>query len=191
MVPPGTWIASEVIGGLTIGLGAQLGFDFNWVREAELGGLTGDIGLRLQVGINAAIGFSASGRCAVVVSRESTAPTLRVRFFRLKSRGSNASFNASVTAQLRDTVLPGKVDDFIAAVFDTHGQQILRDLQVLEKWTDPKKSLSELLAEAGVEGAEKLVARMAGVSPERLQQEFDAVHARAVSFIQKWHALPH
>src|SRR5262249_8059606 len=61
-VPSGTWIIAEVVGGLGVKLGAQLGYDFNWIREAQFGGLSGDIGLRLQMGINAAVGFSVSGR---------------------------------------------------------------------------------------------------------------------------------
>jgi hypothetical protein len=190
-IEPGTWIVAEVIGGMSVSLGAQIGYDFNWVREAKLGGLTGDIGLRLQMGVNAAIGFSAAGRCAVVVSRESAAQALRLRFFRLKTRELDLSFNASLAVQAKDKLLPDKIDDFIAAVFDTHGQQILRDLQVLEKWTDPNVKLSELLAKAGVEGAEALIARLAGVTTEQLQQSFDAVHAKAVSFIKQWHDLPH
>lgn len=191
MIEPGTWIASEVLGSVKVTLGTQLGFDFNWVREAKLGGLTGDIGLRLQMGINAAVGFSASGRCAVVVSRESEARALRLRFFRLRTRGLDASFNATVAVQARDTLLPGKIDDFIAAVFDTHGQQILRDLQILEKWTDPDRKLSDLLAEAGIDGAERLIAHLAGVPPERLQKEFDAVQGKAFSFLKKWRGIPH
>ena len=137
MIEPGTWIASEVLGSVKVTLGSELGFDFNWVREAKLGGLTGDIGLRLQMGINAAVGFSASGRCAVVVSRESEAAArcgcassaAHPRPRRLAQR--------DVAVQARDSLLPGQIDDFIAAVFDTHGEQILRDLQILEKWTDP------------------------------------------------------
>ena len=190
-IEPGTWIASEVLGSVKVTLGSQLGFDFNWVREAELGGLKGDIGLRLQMGINAAVGFSASGRCAVVVSRESEARALRLRFFRLRTRGLDASLNASVSIQARDSLLPGQIDDFIAAVFDTHGEQILRDLQIVEKWTDPNRKLSDLLAEAGVDGAERLIAHLAGVPPERLQKEFDAVHDKALGFLDKWHGLPH
>ena len=172
-------------------LGSQLGFDFNWVREAALGGLKGDIGLRLQMGINAAVGFSASGRCAVVVSRESEARALRLRFFRLRTRGLDASLNASLSVQARDSLLPGQIDDFIAAVFDTHGEQILRDLQILEKWTDPNRKLSDLIAEAGIDGAERLIAHLAGVPPERLQKEFDAVRDKALGFLDKWHGLPH
>jgi hypothetical protein len=191
MIEPGTWIASEGLGSVKVTLGSELGFDFNWVREAELGGLKGDIGLRLQMGINAAVGFSASGRCAVVVSRESEARALRLRFFRLRSRGLDVSLNASVAIQARDSLLPGQIDDFIAAVFDTHGEQILRDLRILEKWTDPNRKLSDLLAEAGIDGAERLIAHLAGVPPERLQKEFDAVHDKALGFLDKWHGLPH
>jgi hypothetical protein len=190
-VEPGTWIIAEVIGGLSVKLGAQLGYDFNWVREAKIGGLSGDIGLRIQMGLNAAIGFSASGRCAVVINRDSDAKALRLRIFRLKTRELDLSFDASVGIQAIDKLLPGKIDDFITAVFGTHGQQILNDLQVLEKWTDPNTKLSDLLAQAGVGGAEKLIAHMAGIDPAQLQQKFDAIHTKVVSFIQKWQDLPH
>ncbi len=190
-VAPGTWLIAEVIGGFGVKLGAQLGYDFNWVREAKLGGLTGDIGLRLQMGINAAIGFSASGRCAIVVSRDSDEKNLRLRFFRLKTREFDLSLDASLGIEAVDKLLPGKIDDFISAVFDTHGQQILKDIQVIEKWTNPETKLSDLLANAGVDGAENLIADLAGVTSDKLQEEFDAVHDRAVSFIQKWHELPH
>lgn len=189
-VEPGTWIMAEVMGGISAKLGAQVGYDFNWVREARLGGLTGDIGLRLQLGVNAAIGFSASGRCAVVVSRESDAKTLRLRLFKLKTRELDLSLDAAASIQAVDKLLPDKIDDFIAAVFDTHGQQILGDLKILEKWTDPKTPISKLLADGAVGGAEKLIAHLAGITPDQLQQEFDKVHSTAVGFITKWHELP-
>jgi hypothetical protein len=190
-VAPGTWLIAEVVGGFGVKLGAQLGYDFNWVREDKSGGLTGDIGLRLQMGINAAIGFSASGRCAVVVSRDSDEKQLRLQFFRLKTRQFDLSLDASLGIEAIDTLLPGKIDDFISAVFDTHGQQILKDLKVVEKWTRPETKLSDLLAGAGVGGAENLIAHLSGVTPDKLQEKFDAVHDNAVSFIRKWHELPH
>jgi len=191
-VEPGTWLVAEVAGSVSVGLGATVGFDFNWVRQATLGGLTGDIGLRLQLGINGAVGFSSSGRSIVVVSRDTDARALRVRFFRQKTKELDLSFNAALNIQVKpDTLLPGKADDFVAAVFGTHGLQIARDLAVLDKWTDPHTPLATLLANAGVEGAEGLIAHLAGVSVEELQQKFDTVHSTVVSFIDKWHALPH
>jgi hypothetical protein len=190
-IEKGSWIIAEVMGGIAVQLGAQLGYDFNWVREAKLGGLSGDIGLRLQMGINAAVGFSASGRCAIVISRDSDEKSLRLRLFKLKSRELDLSLNASLDIKAVDSFLPDKIDDFISAVFDVHGQQILKDLQAIEKWTDPDKRLSDLLANAGIEGAEKLIACLAGVSPDELQQKFDEVHGKAVEFVEKWHELPH
>jgi hypothetical protein len=60
---PGTWIVAEVDGSLALSLGAQYGYEFNWVREAvQLGGLAGDIGLKVQVGVNASFGFETSGQ---------------------------------------------------------------------------------------------------------------------------------
>jgi hypothetical protein len=190
-VPPGTWIVAEVIGGVRVRLGARLGYDFNWVREAKLAGLSGDIGLRLQMGISAAVGFAATGRCAIVVGRESADRTLRLRLFRLKTRAIDVSLNSSVSVQAIDTLLPEKVDDFIAAVFDTHGQQVLHGLRVLERWTDPAIPLQTLLAEAGIDGAERLIAHLAGVTPAQLAERFDRVQATAIRFIERWRALPH
>lgn len=188
---PGTWLIAETAGALGLTLGAKLGYDFNWVREAAIGGLSGDIGLRLQMGIDAAATFSVSTRCAVVVSRESKARHLRLRLFRMKSRGFEATLNAALGLQGNQTLLPGKADDFIAAVFGVHGQQVLRDLAVLEKWTNPATPLSQLLAEAGIDGAEGLIASMAGVTTGELAQKFDAVHGTVVGLIGKWNALPH
>ena len=96
------------------------------------------------MGINAAVGYSASGRCAVLVSRDSSDRALRLRYFRLKTRALDLSLNARLSVQAIDTLLPDKIDDFIAAVFDTHGQQIVRGIEVLERWTDPEKKLTEL-----------------------------------------------
>lgn len=188
---PGTWLVAETSGSLGVTLGAKVGYDFNWVREAGLGGLSGDIALRLQMGIDAAARFSVSGRCAVVVSRGTDARHLRVRLFRMKSRGFEATLNAALGVQGNQTMLPGKADDFIAAVFGVHGQQVLRDLAVLERWTDPSTPLSQLLADAGIDGAERLIATTAGITPEELAGKFDAVHATVGGLIGKWKALPH
>src|ERR1051325_650701 len=110
-------------------------------------------------------GGRGRGRCAGVVSRESDAKTLRLRLFKLKTRELDLSLDAAASVQAIDKLLPNKIDDFIAAVFDTHGQQILGDLKILEKWTDPKTPIANLLANAGVGGAEKLIAHLAGITP--------------------------
>lgn len=69
---PGTWLVAEVNGSVAANIGVQYGLDFNWVRDVEQLGLSGDIGLRLQLGLEASLGFSARGKYAVVLGRESS-----------------------------------------------------------------------------------------------------------------------
>ena len=190
-VPPGTWIVAEATGSVSIRLATQLGYRFNWVRETRLGGLSGDIGLRLQAAINAAVGYSAGGRCAVVISRDSDQKVLRLRLFRLGNRKLDVALDGKLNIQAVDRVLPEKIDDFIAAVFDCHGLQVLRDLKRLGKWTDPQRPLPSLLAEVGLEGAEKLIAFMAGIPADELQSSLDLVYSKVVRFLAEWHDLPH
>ena len=51
---PGTWLIAEVDGSIGASLGIKYGYDFNWVHEAKLMGLSGDIGLKLKLGVEAA-----------------------------------------------------------------------------------------------------------------------------------------
>lgn len=190
-IEPGTWLVAEVTGSVKATVGARVGYDFNWIREAELGNLKGDVGLRIQLAAGAAVSFGASGRCCVVVSRESALPVLRLRVYRLASRNLNLAFDAGAVFQPVSPSLPPQADDFIKAVFGTHGAQVLKHIAVVEKWTDPAQSLDQLLASAGVEEAKQLVAHMAGVKVEDLQKSFDRVHATAVRFIGQWNQLPH
>src|SRR5262245_48163656 len=63
---PGTWIIAEVNGSLQANIGVSLGQDFSWIRKTGLGTLSGDIGLRIQLGLDAALNLFASGKYAVV-----------------------------------------------------------------------------------------------------------------------------
>src|SRR5262249_18513601 len=57
-LPAFTTIIAEVDG--SFGLSAELtfGYEFNWLRAVSGLGLKGDIGLRLQAGLRASLGFS-------------------------------------------------------------------------------------------------------------------------------------
>lgn len=189
---PGTWLITEVDSAISLSLGAQFGYDFNWVKAAKLGGLTGDIGLRLQLGVNVALGFQASGKFAVVIGRDSSDEQnkqLRLRLFKQRKKGWNFALNASATVQADvDEFLPENFDDFVKAVFGTHGAQILTDLQVIEKWTDPDQDLSELLGGVSVDYFKKFVKDVTGIDPETA---FDEAKARLQNFLTKWHNLDH
>ena len=187
---PGTWLIAEINGSVAARLGIQFGYDFNWVREAKLGGLTGDIGLRLQLGVSAALGFHASGAYALAISRESLLHAdqlVRLRIFKLSTKGWNFAFNAGASVQGDFTkLLPDKSDDFVKAVFGVQGAQIVQELQTIEKWTNPKTDLSDALAGLSSEYVQDLITDLTGVSPEAA---FTKGVTQLRSFVTQWDDL--
>lgn len=186
-LPPGTWILAEVNGSIAVKLGVQFGYDFNWVREAKLGGLTGDIGLKLQLAASASLGYHASGKYALALSRESLNKNdreLRLRLFKLSKKGWSFAFDAGLVAQGNFGLLPKKSDDFIKAVFGVHGAQIVQDLNSIEKWTE--KDLSDALSGVSSEYVQKLVTELAG---DELEEAFNQRLKRIKSFVKKWDEL--
>lgn len=182
---PGTWLISAVDGSLGLRVGAQFGFDFNWIREAQLGGLTGDLGLRLQLGLGVALGFSASGQFAIIVSRESLDPAdqkVQVRVYRLKMRGWDFVFNAGAQVNPAFGILPESVDDFIGAVFGVQAEQVLK---ALEEWTNPGHGLTELLGDQVDQYTRTLLTRLTG-----LDTVTDARRS-LLEFLEAWQILPH
>ena len=188
---PGTWLVAEVDGRVGLKLGVQAGWDFSWVRETKLGGLQGDIGLRLEAALGATFGFRAEGRWAVVVAREAHAPELRLRLFRLKARQLDLALSAGAVFTPVQAILPRKVDDLIKAVFGTHGAQVLGYVAVVEKWTDPSKKLTELLANEGIDQAKRLIAHVAGIPEDQLDDRFNEIQQRVVGLIKAWRDLDH
>jgi hypothetical protein len=187
---PGTWLIADVDGAVAVQLGAQYGYDFNWVRQAQLGGLRGDIGLRLQLGVSAAIGFEASAKYAVVVSRDSGDPLdthLRLRLFKQRKKGWDFAFNGGVSVQ-GTKFLPDKMDDFIKAVFGVQGAQVVKDLNALRKWTDPKVSPPDALAGLTVDYTLRFLGEVTGIDPRAF---FEESRAKLVGFLDLWDHLPH
>ena len=185
-VDPGTWIVAEVDGSFALTLGAQYGYDFNWVREAvQLGGLSGDIGLKVQLGVSASFGFEASGQYAIALSRPLSGQILRLQLFRLSRKGLNVAFAARASAQGSfGGLLPDHFDEFVEGVFGLHGLQILKEL---DKWTDPDEQLSDLLAGVGVDYAADFLGKVTGIDPKT---RFEAARARLVGLLEAWQALP-
>lgn len=187
----GTWIVAEIGGSIAVQLGAQYGLDYNWIRQLKAGGLGGDIALRLHLGINAALGLSASGTYLVVVSRDSLTPgdrVVRLRLFRRSQRGWSFALNAGAAFRLDTSqFLPGQVDDFIKAVFGVHGAQVISDLQLVEKWTGSDATLGGLLAAAGAGRVKKLLKDVTGIDPETA---FNQAKSRFTKFFSAWNELP-
>jgi hypothetical protein len=63
---PGTWLFAEANGTIAARLGARLGYNFNFVHEAGLAGLSGDIGLKIDAAATATFGFEVTGRYVIV-----------------------------------------------------------------------------------------------------------------------------
>ena len=186
-IEPGTWIVAEVEGSVALSLGAQYGYEFNWVRDAvQLGGLSGDVGLKVQVGVSASCGFETSGQYAMAIGRPADGRRLRLQVFRLNRKGLNLAFSAKAASQSQfGGLLPDNFDAFVEGVFGIHGLQVLKDL---DTWTSADAALPELLAEVGVDYARGFLARVTGVDPE---MSFDAARQRLVALLNAWQTLPH
>jgi hypothetical protein len=187
---PGTWLLTEVDGSLAVRVNAQLGYNFNFVREAKALGLTGDIGLKLEAGANVALGFEASGKYLVVLGRESLDPAfeqIRLRLFKLSKKGWNFGLNLSATATGVADILPDQVDDLVKAIFGVHGQQIVKDLQLIDEWTDPTKDLSETVARLANQTGLDLLKRTTGIDPK---QKFNQAKGIFVNALKQWDELP-
>ena len=188
-VQPGTWVIAEVEGALAVSVGAQFGYDFSWARETKLGGLKQDIALRLELGAKAALTFEASGKFAVVVSRESMEALdkrLRLRIFKQSKRGMGFPFSAAAAAQV-EMDLPPTVDEFVMAIFDLHPAQLIDDLHAIENWLGSDQPIPDKLAELGVEYGVDFVHKVTRIDP---RTEFDAARARMLSLLGEWDKLP-
>ena len=184
-IQPGTWIVTEVDGSVALNLGVQAGYDYSWMRQFPSGALKGDLGLKVQLAANAALGSSANGTFAMVLSRETDAAVFRVRLYKLAKDGWNFAFNASAGEQvtLPDVFQEGKnINDLLSAVFGVHVAQLVQDL------TDPSITSASSVAGFIVARGEREFTELTGVSPDKL---FAAGKAKVDEFINDWNALTH
>lgn len=184
----GTWLIAETNAAIALSLGIQYGYDFSWVREAvSLGGLTGDIGLKVSLGVMASLGFDASGRYALAISRERDKPNvIKFRVFKLNRKGWSFAFNASVGEQFdTGSLTPDNLSDFIKGVFNIQGLQVIKDF---ERWTSPDNTIADLLGADLVKYAKDFLKKVTGIDPE---MAFKDARDLFQSFITKWHDLPH
>ena len=188
---PGTWLIAEVDGSIGVKIGVQYGYTYSWIRKVDLGNLSGDVGLKIQAAVDAAIGFTASGKYLVVVARESlehASKVVRVRVFKMAKKGWTFAFNASVgVTGNTGKLLPGQIDGFLAAVFGVHGAQIVEDLKLFDKWTDPTVPLPEILAGFVSDFAVKELQNFAGDEIAKFQE----ARNRIADLLDRWEHLGH
>jgi hypothetical protein len=134
---PGTWLIAEVDGTAALNVAARLGYKLDYTKQLALLGISHDLGVKIDASIQATFGFTTSGKFLLALSRASSDAanqTLRVQL--MKQRKEDLSVGLGLTAGITaDPQLPATIDDFLSAVFGTHGQQILKDLHSIESWT--------------------------------------------------------
>jgi hypothetical protein len=186
---PKTTVVFETMGNLDISLGVEYGYNFNWVREAvKFGGLSGDLGMKIEAGIKAKFGFSAVGNYALAITRESDAKTLRAQVFKMKQHGWAFSLDGGVSGQYEGNIIPEKLDDFVKGIFNLNGLQVLKDF---EKWTSESNKIEDLLGEKLDEYTIKFIEKVTGIDVGDVEQKLKDAIDVLKSLVKKWHELPH
>src|SRR5229473_244660 len=186
---PGSWLIAEIDGSLAIHVSAQLGYDFNMVREAKLLGLTRNLGAKIDAGLKTTFGFDVSGRYLLVVGRESpedSSNTVRLQLFKQSQKGLNFGLNLSVGITGQNDV-PTDIDELVKAVFGVHGLQAVRDLHLIEQWTDPNADLGQTAARLLNDAGLKLLTEATGIDAAK---EFTKARQIVLDEFKKWDALP-
>jgi len=187
---PKTWLIAEADGSIALHIAAELGYDFNFVREAKLLGLTHELGVKIDAGAKATFGFEAGGRYIVVLGRESADPDaslVRLRLFKQPKKGWNFGLNLTVGITGQSDLLPGQASDFVKAVLGVHGLQVAKELQLIGQWTDPTKDLSETTARLINTTGLDLLEKTTGINA---RTEFEKARQQLLGVLTKWNALP-
>jgi hypothetical protein len=183
---PGTWIVVQANGSIAIQLAAQLGYDFSFVRQANLLGIPRSLGAKIDAGVKATFGFNASGKYLVIVGRETDASVVRLRLFKQADQGFNFGLNVNVGIT-GHADLPPTIDDFVKAVFGVHGLQVLNDLHLIEQWKDSTKDLGDTIARLVNKTGLDLLTKATGIDAGT---QFDKARQMVLNAFQQWDVLP-
>ena len=184
---PGTWVMAEVDGSIALSIGVQAGYDFSWVRSLD-GALQGDIGLRVQLGASAALGFEASGRYAVVVGRESEEEVVRLRVFKMARKGWNFAFNAKVGIK---SVLPPffnqphQAEDLVAAIFGLNHTQVFELLKETREFVTSEDALEDKLAGVLMHVGGTTLQAATGLSEAEIRQIYESARQKVIGLLDK------
>ena len=184
---PGTWIVAEVDGSIAATLGVTAGYDFSWIREITNGALQGDIGLRVQLGASAALGFETGGKYAVVVARESALPFFRLRIYKMAKKSWNFALNAQIgfDAELPPALKNDKPEELIVAIFGLNNSQLLEDLKQIRAFINSNASLNEKLAGVVMTLGGKAIEEITGLKPNEIQAVYERGRARIQELTEK------
>jgi hypothetical protein len=188
-IRPLTWIVAEADGSLAVTVSARLGYDVSFTHESALLGLTRDFGATIDANLKATLGLSVAGRYAIVIGREdpsATSRVVRLRLHRLSKKGLGFGLNLNVGVK-GVSPLPARFDDFVQTVFGVHGPQVLKDLHVIEEWTDPSKDLGQTAARLATSTGLSLLQTATGLD---VPARFHDARRVVVEALNRWDGLP-
>jgi hypothetical protein len=178
---PGTWLIAQADGSLALNIAAKLGYDFDFSRAIQLKGLSANLGAKIDASAQATLGFTASGSYLIVAGREDASSNLRLRLFKESDRGFSFGLNLTVGVQAH-TDLPATLNDFVQAVFGTHGSQVLNELSA---WTSG--DLGGQVAGLVDSELQKLLTSATGIDAATA---FDAAKQKLTDALALWASLP-
>ena len=126
-LPEGLTLVADGDETLELSLPRRLGFDFHWLREASLGSLQGDLGLRVWPEAEVNLNLTLSGNLRRLISLDER-KWLRLQVFKRQDRDFLFASGLAVTAQAK-TPAPERVEELTAALLGVHRTQWLEGLR--------------------------------------------------------------
>ncbi len=188
---PGTWIITETNSSFNIGVDATYGYDLTWVRQITGGTLVGDIGLRVQAGLEAQLGYHATGKYTIVLSRGLSGPEqqqIRLQLYQFRGHSWDFGFQGGVTVIPTQSALPQDCNDLLRGILGIHGTQIMKGLLAFEEWTNPQSPLFGPLLNLTNEAASQIVRNVTGIAD--LTTGFTEAKSRLTNLFALWNQLP-
>jgi len=189
---PGTWLVAEVSGSIAFIAGLHAGYDFSWIREIPGGALRGDIGLRVQLGANATVGFEASGNFALVLGRETDAQSVRLRLFKMAKNGWNFALEARAGFESK---LPPffdpkkKAEDLVSAIFGLNENQIFEVFKETRAFVNSTTSLQDKLAGVIMDLGGNGIENPTGLSQEAIGKIYEEGRQKLIAYVQTFETL--
>jgi hypothetical protein len=177
---PGTWLIAEVDGSIALNLAAKLGYNLSYQKQLQLLGVSHDLGVKIDASIQGTLGFTASGKYLLVLSRPSAVADQVLRLQLLKQKKHGWSIGLALTAGIQASPgLPDKIDDFLGAVFGVYGGQIVNDLHSIENWSNG--DLGSNIAALTTKTAKDLLRKVTGVDPDALLAQATGILKNALA----------
>ncbi len=184
-LPPGTWIAAQASGSLSLQILAQIGYDLNFLRELNLLGISHSLSVRVADGLEATVGLQLNSEYVVLVGRENESSNVRLRVFRAAETRKNVGVDLSL--QITGKKPAESSSSLVKLVLGIHGLQVLGDLNLLKQWKLEAGDLAKTPARLDRQTGLDLLTFASGIDA---REDFDAAQKVVGDELDLWNALP-